>query len=166
MLSQESETRVAVGLHSTNELHTLPNLFCAQGGRRFMRTRWENISVHWLRENFCALGEVGEGGRRPHGVAVALRIPNPTTAVRFRLRSLSQFASQRNFCIRMRPNHTHSPMAQSVARQAVNLQVAGSNPAGGAFCGFPTPHDGRKHDLRRNRTAVVGFGIRSATATP
>ena len=26
-----------------------------------------------------------------------------------------------------------SPMAQSVARQAVNLQVAGSNPAGGAF---------------------------------
>ena len=24
-------------------------------------------------------------------------------------------------------------MAQSVARQAVNLQVAGSNPAGGAF---------------------------------
>ena len=25
---------------------------------------------------------------RPHGVAVALRIPNPTTAVRFRLRSL------------------------------------------------------------------------------
>ena len=25
--------------------------------------------------------------RRPHGVAVALRIPNPTTAVRFRLRS-------------------------------------------------------------------------------
>jgi hypothetical protein len=26
-----------------------------------------------------------------------------------------------------------SPMAQSVARQAVNLQVAGSNPAGGDF---------------------------------
>ena len=26
-----------------------------------------------------------------------------------------------------------SPMAQSVARQAVNLQVAGSNPAGGEF---------------------------------
>ena len=26
-----------------------------------------------------------------------------------------------------------SPMAQSVARQAVNLQVAGSNPAGGGF---------------------------------
>ena len=29
-------------------------------------------------------------------------------------------------------------MAQSVARQAVNLQVAGSNPAGGDFCkGLP-----------------------------
>ena len=28
-----------------------------------------------------------------------------------------------------------SPMAQSVARQAVNLQVAGSNPAGGGFAG-------------------------------
>ena len=27
-----------------------------------------------------------------------------------------------------------SPMAQSVARQAVNLQVAGSNPAGGGVC--------------------------------
>ena len=27
-----------------------------------------------------------------------------------------------------------SPMAQSVARQAVNLQVAGSNPAGGVLC--------------------------------
>ena len=27
MLSQESEARVAVGLHTTNELHTLPNLY-------------------------------------------------------------------------------------------------------------------------------------------
>ena len=57
----------------------------------------------------------------PHGVAVALRIPNPTTAVRFRLRSL------------FGPLNDDSPMAQSVARQAVNLQVAGSNPAGGAL---------------------------------
>ena len=30
-----------------------------------------------------------------------------------------------------------SPMAQSVARQAVNLQVAGSNPAGGELSGMP-----------------------------
>ena len=59
---------------------------------------------------------------RPHGVAVALRIPNPTTAVRFRLRSQFEL-----------PENCRSPMAQSVARQAVNLQVAGSNPAGGAF---------------------------------
>ena len=39
------------------------------------------------------MGELSEftgdaGSRGPHGVAVALRIPNPTTAVRFRLRSL------------------------------------------------------------------------------
>ena len=48
----------------------------------------------------------------------------------------------------------------------------GSNPRGRTFStgrvaqgiapGSPT----QKRDLRRNRTAVVGFGIRSATATP
>ena len=73
----------------------------------------------------CSRGHHHEddaGGRRPHGVAVALRIPNPTTAVRFRLRSLFW---------------QRSPMAQSVARQAVNLQVAGSNPAGGVSASSP-----------------------------
>ena len=61
----------------------------------------------------------------PHGVAVALRIPNPTTAVRFRLRSQFELPAAQE---------SQSPMAQSVARQAVNLQVAGSNPAGGDVC--------------------------------
>ena len=93
-----------------------------------------------------------------HGVAVALRIPNPTTAVRFRLRSslcrpgLSSVCLPGSRKIPLLPGFepglpdsrsgvltttlqerrvATSPMAQSVARQAVNLQVAGSNPAGG-----------------------------------
>ena len=43
-----------------------------------------------------------------------------------------------------------SPMAQSVARQAVNLQVAGSNPAGGDFSPPQQSHVGKSGHRESN----------------
>ena len=56
-----------------------------------------------------------------------------------------------------------SPMAQSVARQAVNLQVAGSNPAGGGFAawvgaGFRSLVDARQPAWRNGSASVSGAG--------
>ena len=45
---------------------------------------------------------------------------------------------------------TSSPMAQSVARQAVNLQVAGSNPAGGDFSPPQQSHVGKSGHRESN----------------
>ena len=145
------------------QVRVLPRmLFCPVEGKIMcmVRVGFEPTPPKRLRPERSALDHSATSPlARPHGVAVALRIPNPTTAVRFRLRSSLCHSALSYLClllgsakIPLLPGFepglpdsrsgvltttlqerrvATSPMAQSVARQAVNLQVAGSNPAGG-----------------------------------
>ena len=101
-----------------------------------IRTRVARFKV-WSANHYTT-GALGTAApRRSHGVAVALRIPNPTTAVRFRLRS--PFG----------PLNDDSPMAQSVARGSHNPKVVSSILAPRSFsCAKKAPEGFEPSTLR------------------